>query len=75
LGALALIAPRAPIGAKVFLTALAILDDMGAVIVIALSYSSGMAWGALGGAAVMVFILIGLNAMGSAICGHTYWWE
>jgi Na+:H+ antiporter, NhaA family len=64
LGALALIAPRAPIGAKVFLTALAIVDDMGAVLVIALFYSSGIAWGALGGAAVMVLILVGFNAMG-----------
>jgi NhaA family Na+:H+ antiporter len=64
LGALALIAPRAPIGAKVFLTALAIVDDMGAVIVIALFYSSGIAWGALGGAAVMILILVGFNAMG-----------
>ena len=64
LGALALIAPRAPIGAKVFLTALAIVDDMGAVLVIALFYSSGIAWGALGGAAVMLLILVGFNAMG-----------
>jgi NhaA family Na+:H+ antiporter len=64
LGALALIAPRVPIGAKVFLTALAIVDDMGAVLVIALFYSSGIAWGALGGAAVMLLILFGFNAMG-----------
>ena len=64
LGALALIAPRAPIGAKVFLTALAIVDDMGAVLVIALFYSSGIAWGALGGAAVVLLILVGLNALG-----------
>lgn len=64
LGALALIAPRAPLGAKVFLLALAIVDDMGAVLVIALFYSSGIAWGALGGAAVMLLILVGFNAMG-----------
>jgi Na+:H+ antiporter, NhaA family len=64
LGALALIAPRAPIGAKVFLVALAIVDDMGAVLVIALFYSSTIAWGALGGAAVMLLLLIGFNAMG-----------
>ena len=63
LGALALIAPRAPIGAKVFLTALAIVDDMGAVIVIALFYSDAIAWGALGGAAVLLLILIGFNAI------------
>jgi len=64
LGALALIAPRAPIGAKVFLTALAIVDDMGAVIVIALFYSSAIAWGALGAAAVLLLMLIGFNAIG-----------
>jgi Na+:H+ antiporter, NhaA family len=64
LGALALIAPRAPIGAKVFLAALAIVDDMGAVLVIALFYSNGIAWGALGGAAVTLLILVGLNTMG-----------
>src|SRR5437016_11028485 len=43
LGALALIAPRTPIGARVFLTALAIGDDMRAVIVIALFYSMAIA--------------------------------
>ena len=64
LGALTLIAPRAPIGGKVFLTALAIVDDMGAVIVIALFYSDAIAWGALGGAAVLLLILIGFNATG-----------
>ena len=52
LGALNLIAPRAPIGAKVLLTALAIVDDMGAVLVISLFYSQGIVWIALGGAAV-----------------------
>jgi NhaA family Na+:H+ antiporter len=64
LGALALIAPRAPIGAKVFLTALAIVDDMGAVIVIAFFYSEAIAWSALSGAAVLLLILIGFNAIG-----------
>ena len=63
LGTLALIAPRAPIGAKVFLTALAIVDDMGAVIVIAFFYSDAIALGALGGAAVLLLILIGFNAI------------
>jgi Na+:H+ antiporter, NhaA family len=63
-GALTLIAPRAPIGAKVFLTALAIVDDMGSVLMIALFYSNAIAWGALGGAAFMLLILIGFNAAG-----------
>jgi NhaA family Na+:H+ antiporter len=61
LGALALIAPDAPIGAKVFLTALAIVDDMGAVLVIAIFYSQAIAWSSLAGAASVVLVLIGFN--------------
>ena len=64
LGALNLIAPRAPIGAKVLLTALAIVDDMGAVLVIALFYSEGIVWTALAGAAVTLLMLIGFNVVG-----------
>jgi NhaA family Na+:H+ antiporter len=64
LGALNLIAPRAPIGAKVLLTALAIVDDMGAVLVIALFYSEGIVWTALAGAAVTLLMLIGFNLIG-----------
>lgn len=64
LGALNLIAPQAPIGAKVLLTALAIVDDMGSVLVIALFYSHGIVWSALGGAAVTLLVLIGFNLIG-----------
>jgi NhaA family Na+:H+ antiporter len=64
LGALALIAPHAPAGARVFLAALAIVDDMGAVLVIAIFYSHALAWSALIAAALIVAVLIGLNAMG-----------
>jgi len=64
LGALNLIVPRAPIGAKVLLTALAIVDDMGAVLVIALFYCEGIVWSALGGAVVTLLGLIGFNLIG-----------
>jgi NhaA family Na+:H+ antiporter len=64
LGALSLIAPNAPTGAKVFLAALAIVDDMGAVLVIALFYSSSIAWSALGAAAIVMALLVGLNIAG-----------
>jgi Na+:H+ antiporter, NhaA family len=64
LGALNLIAPRAPIGAKVLLTALAIVDDIGAVLVISLFYSQAIVWSALGGAAVTLLVLIGFNLIG-----------
>ena len=64
LGALALIAPRAPAALKVFLAALAIVDDLGAVAVIAIFYStSGLAWHSLGLAAIVVVLLMTLNLL------------
>ena len=63
LGALALVAPRAPAALKVFLAALAIVDDLGAVAVIAIFYSGGLAWDALGLAAVVVVLLVTLNRL------------
>lgn len=63
LGVLALVAPRAPNGLKIFLAALAIVDDMGAVIVIALFYTGAIAWGSLGIAGLIMCMLIALNAL------------
>jgi NhaA family Na+:H+ antiporter len=63
LGVLALVAPRAPSGLKIFLAALAIVDDMGAVLVIALFYTSAIAWGALTMAGIILLLLIGLNVL------------
>jgi NhaA family Na+:H+ antiporter len=62
LGILALLGPRIPLGLKVFLAALAIVDDLGAVLVIAFFYTSSIAWGALGVAALCVGALAWLNA-------------
>jgi NhaA family Na+:H+ antiporter len=64
LGVLALVAPRAPGGLKVFLAALAIVDDMGAVLVIALVYTTAIAWAALAMAGLILLLLIGLNVLG-----------
>lgn len=61
LGVIALLGDRVPGSLRVFLAALAILDDLGAVIVIALFYTAHLSWPDLTGAAAMVVLLIALN--------------
>lgn len=61
LGVLSLLGPRVPMTLRVFLTALAIIDDLGAVIIIALFYTSGIDLVMLGGAFAVLAVLIALN--------------
>jgi NhaA family Na+:H+ antiporter len=68
-GILALLGSRVPLGLKIFLLALAIADDIGAILVIALFYSSDVAlWplAAAGGSLVLVAVMnrLGVRSIG-----------
>ena len=63
-GVLVLLGSRAPKALLTFLVALAIVDDLGAVIVIALFYTDTLYWSALGLGAVLVALLILMNLIG-----------
>ncbi|MBA4756492.1 MAG: Na+/H+ antiporter NhaA [Sphingobium sp.] len=64
IGVLALLGNRAPASLKLFLTAVAIVDDMGAVAIIALIYTQGLDMAALAGAAAVLVVMFGLNRAG-----------
>ena len=61
LGILSLLGPRVPPGLKVFLLSLAIFDDVGAILIIALYYTEQLAPVSLGIAIVILGLLIQIN--------------
>lgn len=64
LGILSVIGSRVPLQLKVFLTSLAIFDDLGAIIIIALFYTDQLSMLSLNVSAVVLSILFGLNRKG-----------
>ncbi len=64
LGVLAALGSRVPLALKVFLTTLAIVDDLGAIVIIAIFYTSELSPYALACAAMFIAGLAILNAMG-----------
>ena len=64
LGVLSLLRTRAPLPLKIFLTAFAIIDDLGAVIVIAVFYTGDIVWGNLGIGAVFLAALVLVGRLG-----------
>ncbi|MBE0677572.1 MAG: Na+/H+ antiporter NhaA [Bacteroidales bacterium] len=80
LAILKLLGNRVPVGLKVFLAAFAIIDDIGAVLVIALFYSSSIDWMMLAWATIPMAILVVLNLMNifpkylHLLCGIVVWY-
>ncbi|PAF48205.1 Na+/H+ antiporter NhaA [Helicobacter sp. 12S02634-8] len=64
LGVIMLLGKRVPMALKVFLVTLAVADDLGAIVVIAIFYTSGLEFMWLLVAALIVVILIALNKIG-----------
>jgi Na+:H+ antiporter, NhaA family len=63
LGILALAGKGVPIGVKILLTAIAIVDDLGAIVVIAVFYTEQLSWSALGVSAAAIAVLATMNRM------------
>ncbi|MGQ0661309.1 Na+/H+ antiporter NhaA [Sphingosinicella sp.] len=66
IGVLALLGSRAPASLKLFLTTVAIVDDLGAVAIIALAYTSTIDTLALGAAAAIWFVMVAMGKSGVA---------
>jgi NhaA family Na+:H+ antiporter len=66
LGVLALLGKRVPVSLKLFLMTLAIIDDLGAIIVIALFYSGELSTLSLSLAGASILTLIAMNRLGVA---------
>ncbi|CAN5211295.1 Na+/H+ antiporter NhaA [soil metagenome] len=64
LGLLALLGKRAPTSLKLFLTTVAIVDDVGAVAIIALFYTASLNWLALGAALAVFAGMLAMNRLG-----------
>lgn len=64
IGCLALLGSRIPLGLRVFMLSLAIVDDIGAILVVAIGYSSNIVWWPLVAAGIGVAIMRAMAMLG-----------
>ena len=72
LGILSLLGKKIPASLKIFLMALAIFDDLGAILIIALFYTSDLSFHAISFAGICILILLALNRFQVTKLGY-YW--
>lgn len=61
LAIISMLGKSVPVSLKIFLTALAIVDDLGAILVIAIFYTEQIHWNYMGLSALMIVLLVALN--------------
>lgn len=64
LGVLSLLSTRVPVSLKIFLMTVAVIDDLGAIIVIALFYTSQLSFASMIGSLIFIASLVTLNRCG-----------
>ena len=80
LGVLCIFSKRVPLGLKVFLAALAVADDLGGIIVIAIKYTEHIAWEYLAGVVGCIAACVGLayksvrSKLAYFLVGMIMWW-
>lgn len=79
IGVLSLLGNKVPANLKIFITALAVIDDLFAILVIAVFYSSGISWMYLGIAAAIFGCMLAMNKLKVyrlwpyLLCGTALW--